>query len=120
MKLYTINATPVRTREQMMSTIGRAMPSDKVLSDSEVASLNEVSIKEYPSTVAGVLEASGISGCTIEQVMGFWKNKPEVSFKIQVATDSPNTLRKVCESLRDAFNQDAVMLTLPDNEVEFI
>lgn len=120
MKLYTINATPVINMKQARSIHVVKPNYSDTIARATLKLHNDRNIKQYPGVVAGVLEASGVSGCTIEQVMGFWKNKPEVSFKIQVASDSPKTLRKVCESLRDAFNQDAVMLTLPDNEVEFI
>lgn len=120
MKLYTINATPVRTREQIMDTIGVAMPSNKVLSDSEVASINEVSIREYPSIVSEVLASYDIDGFTIYKVDGYWKGEPEVSFKIEVATDNEWAVLETSRRLKTTYGQDAVMLTLPNNSVKFI
>lgn len=118
MKLFTINATPVQSKEQYMEHLGAAMPSDKVLSDTEVEKFNEAAIREYHKNVAELLANHGIDGFTIYQVQGYWKGTPEVSFKIEVATDGG--VGMIASELRDMFNQESVMVTMPDNTVEFI
>lgn len=100
MKLYTINATC----EQHKYTIQQ----------------NRANHKVYSSRVAEVLAQHKIDGFTIERVQGYWQGIPEKSYKISVATDDGKTLDKVCELLRDMFQQDSVMLTSPDNSVKFI
>lgn len=100
MKLYTINATP----EQGKYTIQQ----------------NRDNHKSYSSRVAEVLAQHNIDGFTIERVEGYWQGVPEKSYKISVAVDDGNILDKVCELLRDMYQQDAVMLTSPDNSVRFI
>lgn len=100
MKLYTINATPEQgkyTKQQ-----------------------NRDNHKLYPARVAEVLAQHKIDGFTIERVDGYWQGVPEKSYKISVATDDGTELDRVCELLRDMFQQDAVMLTSPDNSVKFI
>ena len=114
MKLYTINATPVRNREQY----AKVMPSNKVLTDEELDKLNAIAIEQYPSDVAELLAKYDIDGFTIYQVQGYWKGTPEVSFKIEIASDVP--VNMVASILRDRFNQEAVMVTNPNGEVEFI
>ncbi len=100
MKLYTINATP----EQHKYTIQQNRDNHKL----------------YPSRVAEVLAQHKIDGFTIERVEGYWQGIPERSYKISVATDEGEALDRVCELLRDMYQQDAVMLTNPDNSVRFI
>lgn len=101
MKLYTINATPVRANAS--------------------AEMNLKRIAEYPSVVALILSGYGIKGFTIYRVDGYWEDVPEVSFKIEIATDlSYFMVGEICNDLRDRYKQDAVMLTKPDNSVEFI
>lgn len=100
MKLYTINATP----EQGKYTIQQ----------------NRDNHKSYPARVAEVLAQHKIDGFTIERVEGYWQGVPEKSYKISVAVDDGSILDEVCELLRDMFQQDAVMLTSPDNNVKFI
>jgi hypothetical protein len=100
MKLYTINATP----EQHKYTIQQNRDNHKL----------------YPSRVAEVLSQHKIDGFTIERVEGYWQGVPERSYKISVAVDDGTILDKVCELLRDMYQQDAVMLTYPDNSVKFI
>jgi hypothetical protein len=100
MKLYTINATP----EQHKYTIQQNRDNHKL----------------YPSRVAEVLAQHKIDGFTIERVEGYWQGVPEKSYKISVAVDDGTILDEVCELLRDMFQQDAVMLTSPDNSVKFI
>lgn len=114
MKLYTINATPVMNKEQYK----RLVPSDKVLTDEEVDKLNAIAIEQYPSDVAELLAKYDIDGFTIYQVQGYWKGVPEVSFKIEIASDV--SVNMVASILRDRFNQEAVMVTNPNGEVEFI
>lgn len=100
MKLYTINATCEQhkyTRQQ-----------------------NRDNHKVYSSRVAEVLAQHKIDGFTIERVDGYWQGVPEKSYKISVAVEDGVVLDKVCELLRDMFQQDAVMLTNPDNSVRFI
>lgn len=100
MQLYTINATC----EQHKYTLAE----------------NRANHKVYPKRVADVLAQHKIDGFTIECVEGYWQGVPEKSYKISVATDDGKALDKVCELLRDMFQQDAVMLTNPDNSVKFI
>ncbi len=100
MKLYTINATC----EQVKYTIQQNRDNHKL----------------YPSRVAEVLAQHKIDGFTIEQVYGYWQGVPEKSYKISVAVEDSVSLDNVCELLRDMFQQDAVMLTNPDNSVRFI
>lgn len=100
MKLYTINATC----EQHKYTIAE----------------NRANHKVYAARVAEVLQQHKIDGFTIERVDGYWQGVPEKSYKISVATEDGTVLDKVCETLRDMFQQDAVMLTNPDNSVKFI
>lgn len=100
MKLYTINATC----EQVKYTTTQ----------------NRDNHKSYPARVAEVLAQHKIDGFTIERVEGYWQGVAEKSYKISVATDDGKVLDKVCEMLRDMFQQDAVMLTNPDNSVKFI
>jgi len=100
MKLYTINATC----EQVKYTIAQ----------------NRANHKVYAARVAELLAQHNIDGFTIERVSGYWQGVPEKSYKISVAVDDGVNLDKVCETLRDMFQQDAVMLTNPDNSVKFI
>lgn len=98
MKLYTINATPVRVD----------------VSENE----NKTRIEQYPQVVAELLAKHGIDGFTIYPVQGYWKGEAEDSFKIEIATDGD--VGMIASELRDIFNQEAVMLTNPNGEVEFI
>lgn len=100
MKLYTINATC----EQVKYTIQQ----------------NRDNHKSYSARVAEVLAQHNIDGFTIECVDGYWQGVPEKSYKISVAVEDGTILDKVCEMLRDMYQQDAVMLTSPDNSVKFI
>jgi len=100
MKLYTINATPVRCD----------------VSETE----NNTRVGYYSSFVAKTLSTHGIDGFTISKQNGYWQGEPEVSFKIEVATDKKQTIVEIATSLRDSYNQDSVMVTMPDNTVEFI
>lgn len=125
MKLYTINATPVQSFEQMKS-------AGYVIDEGDVARINGLHLEEYPQTVARTLKEWNIDGFTIYQVQGYWMGTPEVSFKIEIALSGTETYvdgddetasrmaRKISEKLASIYNQDAVMLTLPDNTVEFI
>lgn len=117
MKLFTITATPVCSREQY----AKVMPSNKVLTDKELDKLNAIAIEQYPNDVAELLAKYDIDGFTIYQVQVYWKGTPEVSFKIELAIDSdPERVYTVAKVLRDLYNQEAVMLTKPNGEVEFI
>lgn len=101
MQLYTINATTVRPE---LTEYG-----------------NATRLEGYPQRVSQILALYGIDGFTMYQVMGYWKGEPEVSFKIEVATElSLDKMLEICATLRDEYSQDSVMLTLPDNSVEFI
>lgn len=100
MKLYTINATC----EQVKYTIQQNAEHHKV----------------YAASVAEILAEHKIDGFTIERVDGYWQGKPERSYKISVALDDDADIDKICEILRDTYQQDAVMLTYPDNSVKFI
>jgi len=121
MKLYTINATPVQSKQQYQSSLKGAMPSDKILTDTEVAKFNDLAIAKYPAEVARILKSYAINGFTIYEVQGYWQGKAERSFKIEIATeDSHFIMGELCNELRDKYKQDSVMLTLPNGEVEFI
>lgn len=100
MKLYTINATC----EQVKYTISQ----------------NRANHKVYANRVSEVLAQHKIDGFTIERVEGRWQGIAEKSYKISVALEDGSILDRVCETLRDMFQQDAVMLTYPDNSVKFI
>lgn len=100
MKLYIINATC----EQHKYTIQQ----------------NKNNHKLYTARVAEVLAQHNIDGFTIESVEGYWKGVPEKNYKISVAVDDGSILDNVCELLRDMFQQDSVMLTMPNNTVKFI
>lgn len=102
MQLYTINATPERHD----------------VSDTENAKRH----LGYARTVSRILSSAGIDGFTIQEVEGYWEGLSEKSYIITVALDDITTVRlmQVAGELRDAYNQDAVMVTYPDNTVEFI
>lgn len=102
MKLFTINATPARAD----------------VSEYE----NTVRINGYPKVVARILKRHGFDGFTIYQVQGYWMGESEVSFKIEIAMDDATTVRllEVAGELRDMYNQDSVMVTYPNNTVDFI
>lgn len=101
MKLFTITSTPVRT--------------DK--SDEN----NALLIMGYPKVVADTLKAWDIDGFTMYKVDGYWQGVPEVSFKIEIAIDKdPERVYSVAMKLKELYNQDAVMVTLPNNSVRFV
>ncbi len=100
MQLYTINATPLRDKKD----------TDK----------NNSLMACYPSIVTKTLSRYDIEGFTMYEVLGYWQGIGERSYKIEIATDDAISIRMICQDLRDKYNQDAVMLTNPDNTVEFI
>lgn len=103
MKLYTINATPIRTE------------NSKDQNDSLMAC--------YPSVLHKILANYGIDGFTMYEVIGYWKGVGERSYKIEIArpeSESDGIMYEICEKLRDKYDQDSVMLTYPNNTVEFI
>ena len=101
MQLFKINATPVRAEYSVKT--------------------NQVACRKYPSQVAQILlNKFKIEGCTIENAIGVWQGQTEQSFTISIASEDVGLIRKVCKELQQRYNQDAVMLTLPDNTVEFI
>lgn len=101
MRLYTINATPQRYD----------------VSDEENAKRH----LGYARYVSDALANFGIDGFTIQQVEGYWQGLSEISYIITVATDKGDlTIDMVCDMLRLQYNQDAVMVTYPDNSVKFI
>ena len=101
MQQYTINATPERYDV-----------SDEV---------NAIRHKNYSIAVSSALSSVGIDGFTMQEVQGYWQGKPETSYIITVATDKSSLhIDRVAELLRDRYNQDAVMVTYPDNSVKFI
>lgn len=126
MKLFTITATPVQNLEQMVQA------GYDISGDNSVEKINQLHLDEYADTVARILGGDGIDGFTMYQVQGYWRGVPEVSFKIEIAVDDKHwtvdgdvysvtrRLEKVCEKLRSVYNQDSVMLTLPNNTVKFI
>jgi len=101
MQLYTINATPERHDVSEEENLTRH--------------------KIYAVVVSNALASVGIDGFTIQEVQGYWQGMPERSYIITVATDKSSWhIDRVAELLRDRFNQDAVMITYPDNSVKFI
>ena len=101
MKLYTINATPVRSNNSDFK--------------------NDLALEAYPKNVARIMKNNGFEGFTMYKVDGYWMGLPEVSFKIEIAVDkNPEAVYTVAEELRDLYNQDSVMITLPNNSVKFI
>lgn len=115
MKLFTITATPVQSKEQMERNGYDITP------DNTVEHINKLHLGEYPKIVAELLSSLGIDGFTIYPVQGYWKGEAEQSFKIEIAIDSdPERVYTVAGQLRDTYNQDAVMVTLPNNSVRFV
>lgn len=100
MKLYTINATCERTEYSK--------------------AINKARHNKYPDMVSHILQGYGIDGFTIQTVMGYWQGVSEQSYIITVATDDEQIIDNIAESLRYMYNQDAVMVTYPDNTVKFI
>lgn len=101
MQQFTINATTIRPQY-----------SDIV---------NKQRFDKMPEIVANTLTNYGIDGFTMYPVMGYWQGEREDSYKIEVLTDKGfDVMAEVAEILRDMYNQDAVMVTYPDNSVKFI
>ena len=101
MKLYTLNATPLRSGDDMQTV------TEKML--------------EYKGVVARTLSAWGIDGFTIYEVAGYWQGEAERSFKIEIAIDKDEeVVYNVAMKLKSLYNQDSVMVTLPDNTVKFV
>lgn len=117
MKLYTINATPIRKFKQLSDSEKKYIRKG----EDTLKAINARALKLYPGAVAFTLAKHGIDGFTIYPVQGYWKGEAEDSFKIEIAAElSYFMVGEVANELRDIFNQEAVMLTLPDNTVEFI
>jgi hypothetical protein len=100
MKLYTITATPYHVYNSEAD--------------------NKKLVEEYPKAIANVARANGIDGYTLYKVDGVWQGYSEPSFKIEIATEDVPAVIRLCHDLREIYNQDAVMLTNPDNTVVFI
>lgn len=100
MQLYTINATCERPEY-----------------DKDTQARHH---RTYANTVCNALATYNIDGFTLQEVQGYWQGVPETSYIITVATDNGGDIDKVAEILRDMYNQDAVMVTYPDNSVKFI
>lgn len=115
MKIFTITATPVQSKAQMIKAGYDISP------DNTVEHINKLHMGEFPKVVAENLQACGIDGFTMYEVNGYWQGVAEKSFKIEIAIDSdPERVYTVAKVLRDMYNQDAVMVTLPNNSVNFI
>ena len=115
MSLFTITATPVQNLKQMIEA---GYTIDK---NNSVAHINQLHLEEYSDIVAKVLGRHGIDGFTMYQVNGYWKGIPEVSFKIEIAIDKDaNRVYEIAAELKNIYNQEGVMLTLPNNTVKFI
>lgn len=99
MQLYTINATPERYDVSEEENLTRH--------------------KGYAQVVSSVLNTAGIDGFTMQEVQGYWQGVAEQSYIITVATDLGG-IDIIAEKLRSIYNQDAVMVTYPDNSVKFI
>ena len=102
MQLYTINATWVRPDDSGMTKLQ--------YSDGGI----------YKRVVSDMLASYGIDGFTIQEVQGFWQGVAEQSYIITVACEDVNTIEQFAESMRSVYDQDAVMVTYPDNSVKFI
>jgi len=100
MQLYTINATPERYDATESENVKRHAG--------------------YARYVSEALDNFGISGFTMVEAVGYWENTREKSYIITVASDNVKNVELVCDMLRLQYNQDAVMLTYPDNSVKFI
>ena len=112
MELFTITATPIMNEAQ-----AQEFPGYK----GDIVKFNKSNLKDYKQQVAEILANWGIDGFTIYQVDGYWMGQGEASFKIEIAIDSDSErVYTVARELRRMYNQDAVMLTLPDNTVKFI
>lgn len=116
MKLYTINATPIRKFKQLSDSEKKYIRKG----EDTLNAINARALEIYPGAVALTLAKHGIDGFTIYSVQGYWKGEAEASFKIEIATDDSSTVDYIARELRDMYNQDSVMVTLPDNTVEFI
>ena len=100
MQLYTINATCERPEY-----------------DNDTQARHH---REYANTVCNALATHNIDGFTLQEVQGYWQGLSETSYIITVAHTNSGDIDKICEILRDMYNQDAVMVTYPDNSVKFI
>lgn len=104
MKIFKVNATPVRVD----------------VSEQE----NSNRVGGYSNYILKTLGLFGIDGATVTRVQGMWQGETEVSFSIEIAMDDnggvPGNLLDFCKRICRDYNQDAVMLTLPNNSVEFI
>ena len=101
MQLYTINATCERVDDNIFKRFIKRLG--------------------YAKTVSEVLAIYEIDGFTIQKVQGYWQGKPEISYVITVAHEyEPAIIDNVANMLRARYNQDAVMVTYPDNTVKFI
>lgn len=123
MKLYTITATPVRSLEQL-TALERKNVNNNLTSLDEI---NKAHLSDYAEFVSGVLKGYGFDGFTIYQTSGYWQGNSEPSFKIELAAepesvinDKLNIIETIAEELRAVYNQDATMVTYPDNSVVFI
>jgi hypothetical protein len=116
MKLYTINATPIRKYKQLSA--GETLQIKR--GQTTLKEINNNRIDDYADLVSGMLAKYGVDGFTIYPVVGYWQGEQERSFKIEIANSNPIIIADICQELREMFNQDAVMLTNPDNSVEFI
>lgn len=115
MKMFTITATPVQSEEQMIKN-GYSLDEENT-----VDHINNLHLLEYPEVVAKEMAKVGFDGFTLYKVHGYWQGVPETSFKIEIAVDTdPERVYTVAKALRDIYNQDAVMLTLPNNNVRFV
>ena len=100
MKLYTINATSIRPEY-----------NDKI---------NQARFDNMPYMLSETFKSVGIDGFTLYEVIGFWEGKREQSYKIEVLTELDfDVMAGVCEMIRYAYNQDAVILQC-DETVKFI
>ena len=101
LRTFTLNATPERYN----------------LSKAE----NDKRHADYAATVSQALKSENIDGFTIQEVAGYWQGQAEKSYIISVATDNTDdSIERVASVLREAYEQDAVMLTYPDGRVAFI
>ena len=100
MQLYTINATSIRPEY-----------NEKV---------NKARFDNMPYMLSDTFKSVGIDGFTLYEVIGFWMGERERSYKIEVLTElNFDVMAGLCEQIRHAYNQDAVILQCGET-VKFI
>lgn len=72
----------------------------------------------FYKTLANTFQQNGIYGATISKNVGFYEGKKENSFLLQIITDkTKEDIITLCQSLREQFNQDSVLLQVVDENL---